>query len=62
MDSLHGVLDNLPYNIFCMKEPEYTMKIMATYSGLTELEGQKESVRKFKGADGAAKEVKFKYC
>jgi len=61
-DALRGVIDNVPYNIFCMKEPDYTMKIMATYSGLTELDNQKESVRHFKGADGGDKVVRFKYA
>ena len=37
------------------------MKIMATYSGLTELEGQKESVRRYTGLDGSEKITKFKY-
>ena len=32
-----------------MKEPNYVMKIMVTYSGLTVLDGQKESVRKYEG-------------
>ena len=45
-----------------MKEPDYMMKIMATYSGLTELDNQKESVRQFKGADGRDKVARFKYA
>ena len=53
------MLDGVPLNIFCMKEPEYVMKIMATYSGLTELEGQKESVRRYTGLDGSEKITKF---
>jgi hypothetical protein len=28
---LHGVLDGTAYDIFCMKEEDYMMKIMATY-------------------------------
>ena len=28
---LHGVLDGISYDIFCMKEEDYVMKIMATY-------------------------------
>jgi hypothetical protein len=30
-DALHGVLDGVSYDIFCMKEENYVMKIMATY-------------------------------
>ena len=46
-DSLHGMLDGVAYDIFCMKEPDYVMKIMATYCGLTVKDGQKESRRKY---------------
>ena len=31
VDSLKGILDNVHYDIFCMKEPDYVMKIMSTY-------------------------------
>ena len=31
-DSLPGRLDNIPFHIFGMKEPDYVMKLMATYS------------------------------
>ena len=61
-DSRAGVLDGVPFDIFCLKEPEYVMKIMATYSGLTELDKQKESVRKYVGLDGSNKTSRFKYC
>ena len=45
-DAIRGELDDVKYHIFGIKEPDYVMKIMATYSGLTVLDGQKESVRK----------------
>ena len=32
--SLRGELDGIKYDIFCLKEPIYTMKIMSTYAGL----------------------------
>ena len=35
-DSLKGVIDEVPYDIFCMKTPEYVMKLMSTYGGLKE--------------------------
>lgn len=30
-DVLHGELDGISYDVFCMKEEDYVMKIMATY-------------------------------
>ena len=33
-DSLHGTFDGVKYNFFCMKEPDYAMKVMSTYGGL----------------------------
>ena len=38
-DSLHGTLEGVPYDIFCMKEPPYVMKIMSTYCSLTVKDG-----------------------
>lgn len=32
--AVEGTLDGVQYNVWCMKEPEYTMKIMGTASGL----------------------------
>ena len=32
-DVLHAVLDGISYDIFCMEEEDYVMKIMATYYG-----------------------------
>lgn len=34
VDSLTGRLDNVPYNLFCMKDVDYTMKLMSTYGSL----------------------------
>ena len=59
-DSLYGVLDGIPYNIFCMKEPDYVMKVMSTYGGLVVKEGQKESTRKYE-KNGAMHTKTFKY-
>ena len=60
-NSLHGRIDGVQYDVFCMKEPEYVMKIMATYSGLMVKEEQRESLRKYVG-DGENKETSFKYA
>ena len=44
-DALRGVLDGEPYNIFVMKEPDYSMKLMATYGGLTTLPNEPDVER-----------------
>ena len=60
MDSLKGKLHDVHYDIFCMKEPDYVMKIMSTYGGLIENDWQKESVQTYKDS-GKTKNVTFKY-
>eukprot|EP00548_Thalassiothrix_antarctica_P012229 CAMPEP_0194154998 /NCGR_PEP_ID=MMETSP0152-20130528/62825_1 /TAXON_ID=1049557 /ORGANISM="Thalassiothrix antarctica, Strain L6-D1" /LENGTH=148 /DNA_ID=CAMNT_0038861527 /DNA_START=890 /DNA_END=1336 /DNA_ORIENTATION=- len=30
-DALHGILDNTPFHIFCLKEENYVMSLMSTY-------------------------------
>ena len=35
-DSLKGIIDDIPYDIFCMKTPEYVMKLILTYRGFKE--------------------------
>ena len=32
--SINGTLDNIKYNIFCLKQPAYVCKRMSTYGGL----------------------------
>ena len=46
VDCLKGVLDNEPYNVYCMKEPDYTMKLMATYGSLTCHDDEKDNTRR----------------
>ena len=60
-DSLAGTLDTVPYDIFCLKEPNYTMKIMSTYGGLVEPPNQPESKRIFKNTSGERVTVNFEY-
>lgn len=60
MDSLNGKMDNTPYDIFVLKEPDYSMKIMSTYGGLIEKAGQHETTRTWK-ENGETKTTKFKY-
>ena len=44
-DVLYGKHDGIPWNLFAIKEPNYTMKIMVTYGGLTVPPGQKNAIR-----------------
>ena len=50
VDCLKGMLDGEPYNIFAMKEPNYSMKLMSTYGTLTVENGAKKATR-FDGKD-----------
>ena len=59
-DSLQGRLDDVPYDIFCMREPDYVMKIMSTYGGLTVQEDQRDSIRAYY-ENGEIKNCTFKY-
>ena len=43
--SWNGNLEDTPYDVFCLKEPDYVMKIMATYGELTFPEVQWQSTR-----------------
>ena len=45
-DSMKGVLHGVNYNIFCMKEEDYTMKLMSTYGGLTESDRERRKARR----------------
>ena len=44
-DALKGQLEGEPYNIFVMKEPDYCMKLMSTYGGLTTLPEEPDVTR-----------------
>jgi hypothetical protein len=35
VDALNGTLDGVPYKFMCMKDVDYTMKLMSTYHGST---------------------------
>ena len=42
IDSWNGTLNDTPYNLLCLKEPDYVIKIMATYGELTLPEGKRQ--------------------
>ena len=48
------------FKIFCFKEPEYVMNIMATWMTLEELDGA-DTRREYKGRDGNYLARLFKY-
>jgi hypothetical protein len=57
-DVLHGVLDGIAYDIFCMKEEDYVMKIMATYGSQCPPMRQRIKARR-KIASGATFEFEY---
>ena len=65
MDMLEAITEEGPegkaFKIFCFKEPEYVMKIMATWMTLEELDGA-DTRREYKGWDGESLARLFKYC
>ena len=59
-DSLRGTLEGVPYDLFTLKEPDYLMKLMSTYGGLTVPSNQKVSQRVWKEG-GETKTTSFQY-
>ena len=61
---LNSVTEDVPegksFNVFCLKEPEYVMKIMDTCMTLKELDGA-DTRREYKGLDVQSLVRKFKY-
>ena len=45
VDTLHGSMQNIHYDLLCLKETEYTMNIMSDYYGLLVIIVQKVSTR-----------------
>ena len=58
---LKGTLNNHNYELFCLKYIDFVMKIISTYSGLTEYPSQKVSMCSFAKNVGDAKTAHFKY-
>lgn len=57
-DRLPGNYENVKFDVFAMKEPDYVMMIMSTYGALTEHSDQKFSYR---GSVATGDATKFKY-
>ena len=60
VECLHGQLDNVNYNMYAMKEPDFVMKMMATYGALTPYSDEKDSRREI-SKEGEKQYVTFKY-
>jgi len=59
-DRLPGVLDGVSFDIFAMKEPDYTMMLMSTYGCLVTKDNQKLSYRQWE-KNGVSQLSTFKY-
>ena len=53
---LSGEWDDIGFNIFVMKEPDYNITMMSTFSGFTMMDDQKEEIIMVNG-----EVVKFRY-
>jgi hypothetical protein len=64
VDALNGTLDGVPYNIMCMKDVDYTMKLMSTYGSTLPMEAASNRFRSYEDANGnkATKEFKYTEC
>eukprot|EP00957_Ditylum_brightwellii_P134381 10244824-Ditylum_brightwellii.AAC.1 len=60
-ESQYGVLDGVPYGIFCMKGPDYIMKVMSTYGAITSHPDQKLPKWVFKNDQGEWETITFQY-
>jgi hypothetical protein len=58
---LTGRLDDVPYDLFCMKDVDYTMKLMSTYGFLVPRPNAPDKQRTETTAGGAKVLHTFKY-
>jgi hypothetical protein len=59
-DSLPGTLDGTNFKVFCMKEEDYVMKLMATYGALRSVD-EGATQRSVTRRSGIRENVSFKY-
>jgi hypothetical protein len=59
-DSLPGTLDGTNFKVFCMKEEDYVMKLMATYGALRTVD-EGATQRSITRQSGIRENVSFKY-
>ena len=53
-------LDNIPFYLFCMKEPDYVMMLMSTYGTLKAMNNALTK-RKWEDKDGREQNASFDY-
>ena len=58
-DSWKGVVEEVPFHVCTMKEPDYVMSLMSTYG--TNLQTGKETSHEWVDSDGTKKNGKFNY-
>ena len=58
-DSWKGMMEEVPFHVYAMKEPDYIMSLMSTYG--TNLRTGKETSREWVDSSGVKKNVKFHY-
>ena len=60
-DAIRGKQDKVNYHLFMMKEPDFTMKMMAAYGALNPYSDEKESKCYVKDSDVKSAIATFKY-
>ena len=58
-DSWKGNVEEVPFHVYAMKEPDYVMSLMSTYG--TNLQSGKETCREWVDSDGTKTATKFNY-
>ena len=58
-DSWKGMMEEVPFHVYAMKEPDYIMSLMSTYG--TNLRTGKEKSREWVDSSGVKKNGKFHY-
>ena len=61
VDAIKGKIDGINYNLFMMKEPDFTMKMMATYGALNPYSYERDTKRYVKYRDDNTTITMFKY-
>ena len=59
-NSLRGEKDGVKYDVFCLREPVYTMKLMSTYGSLVEPHSPYEVNRRYIGVNNQEVNKSFK--
>jgi hypothetical protein len=52
VDALNGTINGGPYNVMCMTDVDYTMKLMLTYGSTLPMEAASNRFQSYKDANG----------